>query len=297
MKPKSFEEITNAMNKRPQIDPNVQKEYEELVGTSKYEKNNRVFGTEEDEYSFRKGNIIGNHNPNEDANARNTLLSRAPKNTLLTVISGKDGMALENQFSHIKPKLAESELKENSFVKDLEESNNLLKEKLVKLDFSNKNLEDENKSLKDKMNRLKNKIDGFKNQLNDLQTSNDDLNGELDRLKKWKKKYGDIEGKLNDAEDQLDDLMREKTKLDRELKNLKNKNEELENERNNDKDKINELNGKLKGFEQNLGGNNDELKRMLKELKNKGNNESNYDDILQEIMRKVDQISKSKLNI
>lgn len=281
--------MTNTYNNKRIHDSKVHKEYEELLNSepNKFgQRENRVFGSIPDEYSFRKGNVSGKHFPEEESNARHTLLSRKQQNTLMTVVSGKDGMDLENQFSQIKPKIAESELKENSFIKDLEDSNTLLKQKLLKLGDQNENLEDDIKNLKKQLEDLKKK-------LNEAEGNNEDLNSELERLKKWKKKYSDLENQLNEVEDELDNLKRQKNKTDRENKNLNGKLEELEKERESDKQKINELNGKLKGYEQNLDGSNNELKKMLADLKNKNGKESDYNDILQEIMRKVDNISKS----
>jgi chromosome segregation ATPase len=219
-------------------DEGVHQEYEEFM------KKTGVPGF--NEYSLHNRTQHYSHVPEdmqEGYQAKMTLLSRNAKKTMTTSKTGDLSFVNEADFSKIKPKLAESEFKENSIVKGLEDSNNSLKEQLLDLADKKDELERENKRLKREL---------------------EDMEMDMTNQDKWRKRYKAAEEGLRDAEERLGQ-------------------QERENRR---------LNAQLEELEKQVGTSKEELQGLLQELRRNSAEGGRNKDLLREVFKKVDELSK-----
>jgi septal ring factor EnvC (AmiA/AmiB activator) len=198
-----------------------------------------------------------------------TLLSRNAKKTMQSGNTQKSSLSFvnENDFSKIQPKMAESEVRENTILKELEDSNKTLRDQLIKMADEKEKLEKELKNLK--------------RDLEDMELS-------VSQKDKWRQKALDLE-------DSLDQLETNKRKNKREMDGLKDQIKKMEEELNEKNDELGRVQGELKGVKQRVQDSNGELNDLLKGLQNSKGDENENRDLLKEVVKKVDELTKKSI--
>ena len=184
-----------------QEEENLNNEYEERMKNLGLGQNQNEFN----EYSFQKNAKHYTHYPEDDTegyNAKLTLLSRNAKKTMTSNnTQGALSFVNEADFSKIQPKMAKSELRENTILKGLKDSNQILKNQI-------KQLNDDKDELERRIKKL----------LRDL----DDLESDNKNREKWRIKFNDMEENYHDLKDKFDNSKK------RNLRNVKELEDELE---------------------------------------------------------------------
>ena len=253
----------------------LDQEYEERMKSIGFGNNQPA--NEFNEYSFQKNAKHYTHDPEEDLdeyNAKLTLLSRNAKKTMTSQnTQGALSFVNEADFSKIKPKMAESEIRENSILKGLKDSNQTLKNELTRLADEKENLERRNKKL-----------------LRDLE----DLESDSKNREKWRSKFLEMEENFQRLQDQLDKAKRQNSKNEKELK------EELEELKINLEKKIknNErMKLELERLREKVKSSNGELNNLLRDLTEKSGKEGENRNLIKEVIKKVDELSKKSKSI
>lgn len=243
-------------------DGEVDQEYEQFMKRAGMAERKPGFN----EYSFQKNAKHYSHDPEDSGgfNAKHTLLSRKAKKTMQTNPAQGDSLSFVNEgdFSKIQPKLAESELRENTLLKNLEESNNTLRAELVKM--------------ADEKELLEREIRKLKTQLEDLQS-------DLENRDKWRKKALELE-ELREEEE------RERKRRERDQNDQNEDLRKLERERNEVRNELERATEEVSRLQEKIRNSNGELNDLLKELR-KGDGGENR-DLLKEVIKKVNELSK-----
>ena len=225
------------------------------------------------EYSFQKRGKHYSHEPDpEDMaqfNAKMTLLSRNAKKTVQSGNTQKSSLSFVNEhdFSKIQPKMAESEIRENTLQKELEDSNKVLRDQLVKM-------ADEKEELEKEVRRLKRDME--------------DMELGVSQKDKWRQKALDLE-------DSVDQLETDKRKGKRELEGLRDKIAQLEKDINQKDQELMRVNAEMKGIKQKVQDSNGELNDLLEGLRNNPGNDNR--DLLKEVIKKVDELTKKSKGV
>lgn len=238
----------------------VDREYEEFMKRAGAGSGQGGFN----EYSFQKNAKHYSHDPNESSGfeAKQTLLSRKAKRTLQTEPKDSLSFVNENDFSKVQPKLAESELRENTLLKNLEESNNTLRAELVKV-------ADEKEELERQLRKLKTRVE--------------DLESDLQSRDKWRAKALELE-ELRESEE------RDRRRRERDREEQQEQLRKAEKDRDSVRTRLETTREEVKRLQERIQNSNGELNDLLNELR-KGDGGENR-DLLKEVIKKVDELSK-----
>ena len=220
------------------------------------------------EYQYMQSFQPGEEDEDEEQyRAKMTLLSHKQKNMGLssrpkTLMSEVD----VNNFPKVNAKMEESELRDGSYVRDIKDSNHLLRSQLAKLASELEELREENQRLKKLARDLEEQAglaDGWKSKLHGVREEVRELE---ESLGKSRRRAGQDKG---DFEDQIERLAE---KLSRE----KGKNRDLEEQ--------------LRQYQKELQGSQNGLKDMLRNLGNHEGPNGLNTELLREIIRKVEDL-------
>lgn len=196
--------------------------------------------------------------PGEGFEAKHTLLSRQAKKTNKT--GGSLSFVNEADFSKLQPRLAESEVRENTLLKNLEESNSTLRAQLVKV-------ADEKEALERELRKLRRELE--------------DLEAELKRKEKWRKQALDLEEEKDRLDQELRKAQRKLAAAEERAQSAERKTVETET-----------LRTEVRTLQERLRGSNGELNVLLKNLRAGHEDEGENRNLLKEVIKKVDELSR-----
>lgn len=242
-------------------DQQLERVYNQLLDR---EENGGDYGYMQSE-AYPAGN--SEHGDEEEYRAKMTLLSRRQKNTGVT--SRPNTLMTEvdsGLFPKVNAKMEQSELRDGSYVKDIKDSNELLRSQLAKLASELEELRSENERLKKRARELEDLAGQAENLRSRLTTARNELQDMEDEMEKARRKAGKEKRDLEDKTERLGE------KLSRE----QGKNQGLEQE-------LRRVQGELHGSQ---GG----LKDMLRKLGSNDTSGGINTELLREIIRKVDEL-------
>jgi chromosome segregation ATPase len=158
-----------------------------------------------------------------------------------------------------------------------------------------KDLRDSNDKLRSKLATLADDKDLLEKEIQKLKRNLEDSKAEADDRNKWRRKALDLENNLADLQDQFDNLKKKKQKKDDETQE---ENERLEREIRRFEEKIREKEKEIRDLGQRQKNSKGDLEDLLRNLKGNPGDANQNKELLQEIIKKVDELyKKSNVNI